>query len=280
MQIDLYDILKPIGFNRKIPTRIVRHDKDRPEFEKLELFEIYQSYQIRPVFHSARQLVSFVKMPGTYARFHGVYKVQGVGPRSHGPRPQKGAWPAKWSRKAKFYYNLERDHRFDHLIDRLTIDWGRGRNWVQHFRPVPVVEISAPGRALAPFRDYSEFSISYRQLQWLTSRPESHRDWHSALSAVAGVYLILDEKKGTQYVGSAYGPDGVWGRWRSYSKTGHCGNKLLKKLVKGNPKHYPEKFRFSILQVLPKSMEKSEVIDREALFKNKLGSRAHGLNAN
>src|SRR2546423_737530 len=47
-----------------------------------------------------------------------------------------------------------------------------------------------------------------------------------------------------------------------------------------SPEQYPEQLRFSILQILPKSVTRDEVIQREALFKQKLGSRAHGLNAN
>jgi hypothetical protein len=43
---------------------------------------------------------------------------------------------------------------------------------------------------------------------------------------------------------------------------------------------YPAAFRFSVLQVLPKTMSRDEVIRREMLYKAKLGSRATGLNRN
>jgi hypothetical protein len=280
MNIDILDILKPFGFDSSLPTRLVRHDRDQPEFQRQELLEIYQAYQKKPVYRDAEKIVSFVKMPGTHARFRGVFAVRKMQAKSAGPRPQNDEWPARWRSKAKYFYTLERDTRFDSLIGRLTIDWGLGRQWVQHLRKAPVIEVFAPGRALAPFRDYTEFSLTYRELKLLISFPEAHRDWHNALRAVAGVYLILDERSGEQYIGSAYGADGFWGRWRSYAKNGHGGNKLLKELIKKQKSYYPEKLRFSILQVMSKTMEWSEVTASESLFKHKLGCRVHGLNAN
>jgi len=107
----------------------------------------------------------------------------------------------------------------------------------------------------------------------------AHREWRARLSAVAGVYLILAETTGELYVGSATGSEGIWGRWRQYAGDGHGGNETLKALVAENDE-YPGSFRFSVLQILPKSMAREDVIEREARFKAKLGSRAHGLNLN
>jgi hypothetical protein len=71
---------------------------------------------------------------------------------------------------------------------------------------------------------------------------EVHRDWRTPLKAVAGVYLILAERSGNQYVGS------------------ESSN--------------PEQFRFSVFQILPKTMTRDEVVRRETLYKDKLGTRA------
>jgi hypothetical protein len=108
---------------------------------------------------------------------------------------------------------------------------------------------------------------------------EAHREWRSRLSAVAGVYLILAETTGKLYVGSATGAEGIWGRWREYAKTGHGNNELLKALIAADGE-YPKAFRFSILQIVPKSMTREDVIEREARFKAKLGCLTHGLNLN
>ena len=124
-----------------------------------------------------------------------------------------------------------------------------------------------------------DFSLTYSQLKDLYAHAEAHRDWKGPLKAVGGIYLILAETNGEQYVGSAYGVYGLWGRWRHYARTGHGGDKLLRKLLKRD-RAYPDNLRFSILQILPKTLSHSDVIDREKFFKSKLGTRAHGLNAN
>src|SRR5439155_19512274 len=151
--------------------------------------------------------------------------------------------------------------------------------WCQKLSNKPVLEITAPGRQLPPFRDYLEFDLTFDQLVALYRHEEAHREWRSRLSAVAGVYLILAQTTGKLYVGSATGAEGIWGRWREYAKTGHGGNKALKALIAADPA-YPKAFQFSVLQILPKSMTREDVIEREARLKAKLGSLAHGLNIN
>jgi hypothetical protein len=81
------------------------------------------------------------------------------------------------------------------------------------------------------------------------------------------------------YVGSATGEGGIWARWRQYASSGHGGNSLLRDLI-ARDGTYPAQFRFSLLQILPKTMTRDEVIQREVLYKRKLGTRATGLNLN
>ncbi len=56
-------------------------------------------------------------------------------------------------------------------------------------------------------------------------------------------------KTGKQYVGSAYGGDGIWHRWVRYAKDGHGGNKEIKDLLKVKGRKYPSNFQFSVLEV-------------------------------
>jgi len=99
------------------------------------------------------------------------------------------------------------------------------------------------------------------------------------LSNVYGVYLILDKKAGQQYVGSAYGKDGIWGRWSHYEKSKHGDNKILIELLEKDPSRYKH-FQFSILSVLSNSSMYDQVIQLESITKEKLGTRVFGLNAN
>jgi hypothetical protein len=190
-------------------------------------------------------------------------------------------WSETWHREASYFYDLVRDPRFDDLRDRLVIEWGGAtRSWCQNLSNKRVLELKEPGRCLPPFDDYLEFSLSHGELVELFENAEAHREWRARLSAVAGVYLILAEDTGAQYIGSATGEDGIWGRWSDYARNGHGGNQLLRKLVRSDPALYPNGFRFSILQILPKTMSRDEVIARESVYKDKLGTRSVGLNRN
>ena len=99
------------------------------------------------------------------------------------------------------------------------------------------------------------------------------------LAAAIGIYLILDSKTGQQYVGSANGKDGIWQRWSEYAANYTGGNKELVALIKSDP-HYYRHFRYSVLQTLPSNITQREIVAIENLYKQKLGSKAHGLNAN
>lgn len=197
-----------------------------------------------------------------------------------GPTLRSCEWSQKWH-KSKFFYALKRDARFHDLRHRLIIDWGRSRSWVQNLNNkqdrFPVLEILESGRKLLPFAHYLEFSLTYNQLRDLFDNEHAHPDWRAHMSAVGGIDVILAEGSGNLYVGSATGESGVWGRWRDYANSGHGGNVHLRKLMERNSS-YPERFRFSILQILPKTMARARAHDIEELYKKKLGTRTIGLN--
>lgn len=279
----MLDILKIAGFEPDPQSRLVRHQDDRYPVEVLrrhEWLELYQAYQRRPVFRDVNRIISFYGLTGTRAGFYGVYRIIDQRPARKGPTLTSCEWSQRWNRESKVFYELERDSRFDHLRDRLIIDWGRAtQSWVQKLSNKPLLEIQEPGRRLPPFEDYLEFNLTYGQLKDLFVNETAHRDWSASLRAVAGIYLILAETCGDLYIGSAYGAEGIWGRWRTYATTGHGGNAKLRARMKRDP-DYPAKFRFSILQVLPKTMARDEVLARESRYKQKLGTRAIGLNVN
>jgi hypothetical protein len=100
------------------------------------------------------------------------------------------------------------------------------------------------------------------------------------LTRLQAVYLILDKATGYQYIGTTYGLNGLWQRWRNYVlSNGTGGNKELKRLSKKNPEFY-KNLQFSILEVLSKTATVKECINIESNWKQKLGSRAFGLNIN
>ncbi len=283
MTLGILELLRLRGFEVTGSTKLVRHQDARFPIQDLVRrgwLETYQGYQRRPVFHRADFIVSLTGLDGSRARFFGVFEKTGVRLAEHGPTPPGCEWALEWRRTSQHFYELRRLPGFEDLEDRVIVDWGPGtRSWVQKAKDKPVLEVLPAGRSLPPFADYLEFTLSHAELVELFANEEAHREWRSHLEAVAGVYLILAETTGALYVGSASGDGGIWARWRDYAKNSHGHNAVLADLVRTDPT-YPDRFRFSILQVLPKSMTRDEVLTRERLFKEKLGTRATGLNLN
>jgi hypothetical protein len=109
--------------------------------------------------------------------------------------------------------------------------------------------------------------LSWSELSYLPTR------WREELARWRGVYFILDEKDGKGYIGAAYGADNLYQRWSNYAKSGHGGNKKLK----GRD---PNRFRFSVLQLLHHDMDEKEVQNIESNWKIRLHTGEFGLNDN
>ena len=278
--LGIVDFLKMRGFDPSRPTKLARHaDPKRCDVEDLMrrgLLDFYQATQDRRVFDGCERIVSFVGAGKTRARFIGVYRVLGRRDGKTVPRPK--GFPSGLG-SYKYYYDLEKEAGYKDLENRLVIEWGKStQNYVHWLSNKEVIELLPGGQTLPPFRgDYLEFTLTHSELKELCDSEDANREWRAHLSAVAGVYLILATKTGKQYVGSACGAKGIWGRWAVYARNGHGGNKLLRDLI-DRDSAYPEAFSYSILQVLPKSFARKEVIKSEQRYKKKLGSRATGLN--
>ena len=223
--------------------------------------------------------MSFVGFGGSLARMTGVYRVGNRQPAENVPLPPEFIYQDMWDTEGGVHYDLEEVTEFEDLKDRVVIDWGKGAlAWHQWLKNKEVVEILPTGYT-KKFTGYLDFVLTYDELVKIVKNPIANREWHAMLSSVAGVYLILDETTGKQYVGSAYGREGILGRWSHYASSGHGGNLLLRDAI-NNSRYGAKSFRFTILQTLPKTQTKNEVLAQEILFKKKLGSRAFGLNMN
>ena len=278
-QLGICDLLTLRGFDSGCKSKLVRHQDNDGKLINEGWLDRYQALQGKPIFRDCDFIVVLIGDEGTRAKFHGVYRV--LEERAATPNDIPSESPmAEWNHRDLYYYELEQLPQYADYARRVVVEWGTGTlAWHQHMTNKPIIEIYPPGRALQPFSDYLDFTLQYRELQELMANPAAHRDWQSSLSAVAGVYLILAETTGEQYVGSAYGLSGIWGRWQRYASNGHAGNKLLEQIVNDDAA-YPNAFRYSVLQVLPKSTKDAEVIRWETQYKVKLGTRATGLNAN
>lgn len=164
----------------------------------------------------------------------------------------------------------------DHLADlrnRLVIGWRSPRTW-RLTGPTaagyPVVEI-ADAQPI-PFPGFDRLVLDHEQLQ-AVMREHRYASWRTALSAVAGIYLITDTRDGRQYVGKADGAESIRQRWGAYATNGHGGNVELRNLDAAS-------FRFSLLRVFDPATPMKVIDEAESHFKLALDSRKHGLNRN
>lgn len=250
-------------------VKVVRHRDSRLDLLSLYQngkFEWYQNGQGRPVFARAQYLISFIAERDKYARFVGVWKILGV----------------KKNESNHYRYRSQKIDGFESLENRLIVSWGAGtRSWVQLFHRAGDKAISEllPENYVREFPGFYDFTLSYPQLQKIAQHPDANREWVRMLRAVAGIYAILDTATGKLYIGSAYGLNGIWQRWKAYAKNPTGGNDQLKKRLEEEP-GAEQFFQFSLLRVMEPNAQKREVIEQENLLKAKLGSRVHGLNSN
>jgi hypothetical protein len=272
--LTINELLYKRGLPKNAKTKFVRHADirfplyDNYKFEK-EKFLFWQSEQSKPVFHNCEFIVSFLGDVGKRSRFIGVYKVNGF----------------KVGANNIFYYDLSEVEGFEDIKERVIVDWASiqrsWHQWVSNVEEKPIIEI-LPINTFhqKSFSDYLDFILDFSELKEIIKNRDTFKDWFLMLSAVKGIYLILDKSTGNKYIGSAYSEDGIFGRWEEYVNTnGHGNNKRLKELIESD-KTYARHFQYTILMTLPKTMTAQEVIKREQLFKQKLGSRSFGLNEN
>lgn len=274
--ITIFRILETYG----IPTndiRLVRHgNKEIPVLETFrtnrQRFEAYQSFQLPNRFGDAKRIAVFAPLPGNASLFVGLWNIEGVKANtewteSHHALIDEFQFPQEW-KQTSVWYELKLNADLEELSERLVIDWGGAPlQWVQR-QDKTVLEIKRPN-SISDFVSYSDVKLDYYELKTLMKDANSNLTWRNALSSVNGVYLIRDTSTGKLYVGSAYGVEGIYGRWKSYATTGHGNDKLLIGLDHS-------KFEFSILEIAPYTLSQQEVVQIENKWKDRLGTRQFG----
>jgi hypothetical protein len=273
--ITIQELLFNRGLDKSSKVKLVRHKDSRIDLYNAyrtnrELFLKYQQQQSKEVFKGVDYVVSFIGEESVQSRFVGVYKVLGC--RNF---PKK---PSVIGATHCLEYDLEEMMDFADLKERVIVKWSNPISWHQWIKnEMEVIEIH-PGLHYKHFTDYSDFILNFNELKEIITN--GYSDWKRMLPGAKGIYLISDTKTGKLYVGSAYGEDGIWGRWNSYVSTnGHGGNKQLKELI-AKKEDYAKYFQFSVLMILPKTITADQAIEKERLFKNKLGTNSFGLNSN
>jgi hypothetical protein len=272
--LTINELLYSRGLPKNAKVKFVRHaDNREPVVDNykfdVEKFLYWQGEQSKPIFHECEFLISFLGMDGKRSRFIGVFKVEGFILKENN----------------RFQYNLTEVQGFEDIKDRVIVDWvslpRSWHQWTANVEAKPIIEVLPSETFYAKaFSDYLDFILDFSELKSIIKNRDSFKEWHLMLAAVKGIYLILDKFTGNKYIGSAYRENGILGRWEKYANTnGHGNNKQLKALLAAD-NNYARHFQFTILMTLPKTMTATEVIKREVLFKQKLGTKSFGLNSN
>lgn len=260
-------------------VRLVRHKHGR-EYQRLVYqdairgiprFEQYQAGQCKPrvidLIKSAAAIAAFVVDPADETVFVGLWQVRGCR-KQYLPDPYYAA-PAS-PRGGDVTFDLEAMSALVEYRGRIVVDWGGGeRAWVQyadrHDKQILEVKRHAEEET---FPGFARFTCGVHEVDGLPA------SWSGPLQATRGVYLLVHRSTGAQYVGSATGADGFLGRWRAYAD-GHGGNVGLKELA-----HAADQYDVRILETVGSSATTKDVYSLETSWKDKLGSRAKGLNRN
>jgi hypothetical protein len=260
-------------------VRFIRHgNKEIPILETfstdIHRLETYQSFQKPKKFGDAKLIAVFAPHHKTTALFLGLWDIESCTTEFTNDIKlllKEYDLPASWIHDS-IKYDLKRNNTLDDLSERLVIEWGGSTvSWVQS-KDKEIIEIKGK-ESIEEFQSFSLIHLDFKRLKKIIQSPDTNLTWMKALSSVNGVYLIQETVKGKLYVGSAYGEQGIYGRWSVYAKNGHGGNKRLIELD-------PDTFKFSILEIVPATATIESVIECENRWKEKLGTREFGLNDN
>lgn len=275
--ITFNQLLRYAGLDLEL-VRLVRHRDptvQRAVFEAAlradPSFDEYQAHQgteqVIAQFRAATYLAAFVAEPLTGETvFAGVWERLGDRP---GPVPRVPL-AIRGTLSAAVAFDTRRLDVLAEYRGRIVIEWGdAARVWVQRAdrQDKVITEIRREPHE-PPFPGFLHVRLP---LDKMSDVPPT---WAAALRSVRGVYLLVHRESGEQYVGSAYGVDGILGRWLCYHD-GHAGNVAMRELSAG-----ASAYDATILEIVGSDATVEDVCEREALWKIKLGSRAKGLNRN
>jgi hypothetical protein len=279
MPIFFNSLLKESSLSLK-DVRLLRHrdtrsDKGRTPFELWrddpKNFDLYQSIQKpgRREQLRTKYWASFVGLPDGRTLFVGLFRVEYSGlstkdtPKVHTSGIDRAG--------THDTYKLAMDGKLAEFAGRLYVSWGAGkRSWVQRpdKRNKLVTELLTAIRE-PEFPGFLKFISNLSKIQG-EALPSG---WKDILKISRGVYLLTCPKTKEQYVGSAKGQTGFWGRWKEHAKTGYGDAVKLKSRARSD-------YQVSIMEVVGTSTTDDEIGELENRWKEKLRTREMGLNGN
>ena len=177
-------------------------------------------------------------------------------------------------------------HQYTDRLARVRMEAHYEKFEVKEILPEPYTGRSFPG--------FEEIDIPFEELESIIRVDRA--DWKTALENLKGIYLLTFTEGNTykRYIGSAYGEDGIWSRWRSYIATLSGGNKGIKEMItelnltkdfdsEKLLEHFRKNCRFTLLEHRFADTSDDKILERESHWKDILRTRekeAGGLNRN
>ena len=264
--IDLFSVLKKNLSNYKVHLATGIETDPLNAFLQND-FKEWQEWQNRRNFER-EYIISLIHLERDKWLFAGIYKKNNC---------KKVNKPYEHYEYVTEQMDINKD-----LIGRLIINFKRTRasyrrleNCIEGFTISHILEEKY---SIIEFPGYEKVIVDFEYLKTIIEKND--KSWYTALRNIKGVYLITDKKNGKLYVGSAYGTDAIWSRWKDYIYSGHGGNIELKKLLKKRGVDYRNNFQFSILEIRATTTADSEIIEREQHWKNVLLTKEFGYNKN
>ena len=291
VSLNLDDLLMKAGIPRE-KTIVMRHVPKEPLLrrnlpwmaeEQHDAYNAYQATQGPKAEASLRDgdwLISCVGLNSKMATFVGLYAIGdelSMLRKELWERPEfksllaHSESPAPTDLQSMVrLFPLTLQETFSQWKGRLVFHWpGLERSWYRraHNNTFEVHQIHETSQLVPKVPVWNEINLAWSELATLPSV------WRTALAGWRGIYYIFDVSLKLGYVGAAYSQENILGRWTNYAKSGHGGNKLLKK-------SNPANLRFTILQRMSPDASKDEVTEQERLWKGRLHTFGHGLNDN
>jgi hypothetical protein len=255
-------------------TKIMFHKVDKkllkynPKYD-MAGFENFQKEHWNLFFANTQYVFSFW-YEGKTARFIGCYKINQC-------MKDKIKDQNNEEHDRLLFPDMQRIDFMNEYIDRLYIEWTNpsanyGRFIDQDKFTIHAISTSKDNSIGSLPKEFFQIHVNFQELQKMIDYPIDNQEWFSYLSSRCGVYLIYDQETKKQYIGSAYGELGFWGRWSNYASQND-----------GNQKFFGRNYTnliFSILWETLPNQAKERIIDVEKHFKATMGTRVHGLNSN
>lgn len=288
--MEFADILDQNGLQRrdvalalhKVPTAWGRVALAGLVETDIDAFEAYQSTHAAGPEATVRKraiMASFLALPDGELCFVGLYRRRGEAPVTIEGLRGDAAFMRMVaavdpdvqleSLATRARFSFDRMDEMAELRGRLVVADPGGRAYMRLAETtcLPVLELRRTWGLTPPAPDWQGFVVTAELVRSLPST------WAARLREWRGVYLIVDERDGARYVGSAYGAENLLGRWRSHVARDRGVTVELQR-------RDPATFRFSILELVAPTARAEDVVALESLWKERLHTRRFGLNAN